>query len=288
MTPTVVLDLDASLCALENANVVNLTDWQEAIRFGCSWPTWKKFRQMLHEVLPVTCGTVCTGSGDFHHISHLLLERQSGKFDVVVFDNHPDNMRFPMGIHCGSWVAHAARLPQVRSIHVLGISSSDVGWGHAWENHLLPIMRGKVCYWTIGVDTRWSALPGLSKGFRSFSSADALVDCFIDELPKNIPGEVYLSIDKDVFAPEVAHTNWDQGCFSLNQAHQLIKVLSGKIIGSDIAGEVSVHHYATAWKRWLSAADKQPAIPIGTLAEWQAQQMSVNRQLLGWIKASSP
>lgn len=289
MSRTLVLDVDASLRNLDNAFVLDLAGWQEAIRFGCSWSTWKRFRNRLNEQLAGDYGTVCLGSGDFHHISHLLLERlpHPAPFDVVVLDNHPDNMRFPFGIHCGSWVLHASRLPQVRCIHVIGICSPDVGWQHAWENHLLPIFRGKVRYWTIGVDTRWASLPGLAKGFRSFSGAGALVAGFVETLRENIPGAAYLSIDKDVFAPEVAHTNWDQGCLDLDHARQLIEALAGKLIGSDITGEVSVHHYQTRWKRWLSAVDQQPEVPVDTLALWQAQQMTVNRQLLDWIASAS-
>ena len=170
---------------------------------------------------------------------------------------------------------------------MLGISSPDVSWRHAWENHLLPIFRGKVRYWTVGIDTRWANLPGLVKGFRSFPGTGALVAGFVEALRENIPGAAYLSIDKDVFAPEVARTNWDQGRFDLDNARQLIEALAGKLIGSDITGEVSVHHYQTRWKRWLSAVDEQPAVPVDTLALWQAQQMAVNHQLLDWIKSAS-
>ena len=111
MSRTLVLDVDASLHSLGNANAIDLTDWQEAIRFGCSWSTWKRFRTRLNDLMPGQYGTVCMGSGDFHHVSHLLLERlpHQAAFDVVVLDNHPDNMRFPIGIHSGSWVLHAAR-----------------------------------------------------------------------------------------------------------------------------------------------------------------------------------
>lgn len=288
MMPPLVLDIDASLHGLDDATTIALGKWQEAIRFGCSQATWQRFRQHLAAHLPEAYGTVCMGSGDFHHISHLLLERQASQapFDVVVLDNHPDNMRFPFGIHCGSWVMHAARLPQVRRIYVLGITSADVAWPHAWENHLLPILRGKLCYWTIGVNTGWASLPGLAKGFRAFASAPEMIGAFLAELPNLIPGAAYLSIDKDVLAPEVARTNWDQGCLDLDSVRQLIDGLAGKLIGSDITGEISLHHYQTRWKRWLSAADQQAAVPAAALPGWQAQQMAVNRQLLGWLQAA--
>jgi hypothetical protein len=111
-----------------------------------------------------------------------------------------------------------------------------------------------------------------------------LIDQFISEREKNIPGAVYLSIDKDVFSTNVVRTNWDQGCFDLDNVRQLIEAFRGKLIGSDITGEVSVHHFQTSWKRWLSAMDRQPTIPAEALAKWQTQQTAVNRQLLTWLK----
>ena len=282
----IVLDIDGSLCGLEGMQTVELSDWQEAIRFGCSRSTWKRFRRVLSERLPARYGPVCMGSGDFHHISHLLLDRicHSEPFDVVVLDNHPDNMRFPFGIHCGSWVVHAARLPHIRCIHILGITSTDVSWWHAWENHLLPIVQGKIRYWTTGVNVQWANTVGLAKRIRSFENAQVLIEQFIAEREKNVPAAVYLSIDKDVFSTDVLRTNWDQGCFDLDNVRQLIEAFKGKLIGSDITGEVSAHHYRTSWKRWLSAMDQQPTIPAEALVQWQAQQLAVNRQLLTWLK----
>ena len=37
----------------------------------------------------------------------------------------------------------------------------------------------------------------------------------------------------------------------------LAQALHGQVVGSDVTGDVSVWHYRTAWKRWLSAADGQ-------------------------------
>ncbi|MGE5493474.1 MAG: arginase family protein [Actinomycetota bacterium] len=287
MATPLVLDLDGSLAGLREASFLPLAEWQEAIRFGCGMGVWRAFEKALAAQMPEDYGTVFLGSGDFHHLSHLLLKRlrYSGPFDMVVFDNHPDNMRFPFGIHCGSWVRHAARLPGIRTIHVLGICSGDVGLAHAWENHLLPLYRGRVRYWTIGVDTGWAQAVGLGKSVRRFDTGDALIEAFTaQQRREDIP--VYLSIDKDVLAPEVARTNWDQGELDLEQVGRIIESLAGRLVGSDITGEISIYRYRAAWKRWLSALDDQPAIPEDILAAWQAQQMAVNRRLLAWIEAA--
>ncbi|HXD38543.1 MAG TPA: hypothetical protein VN624_17940 [Rhodanobacter sp.] len=284
----VVLDIDSSVGPLRDRLVLALEHWQESIRFCCSLATLRRFRTMLDELLPARYGTVFTGSGDFHHLSWPLIARlrSDAPFQVVVLDNHPDNMRFPFGVHCGSWVRRVALLPQVSHVHVLGITSSDIGGGHAWENYLAPLRRGKLSYWSIGVDTGWSRRLGLAHAFHGFDTPAAMVEAFV-ERQRTQAEPSYLSIDKDVFAADVARTNWDQGCLQLEHALALIGGLRRGLVGSDINGEVSHYRYRSWWKRRLSALDAQPAIDPAQLNDWQAQQHALNVQLLAAIAARS-
>ncbi|MEO7071629.1 MAG: arginase family protein [Rhodanobacter sp.] len=283
----VVLDLDHSVGPLPKRLVLVLEQWQEALRFACSLATMRRFSRVLDELLPSEYGTVFMGSGDFHHLSWPLIARlrqARTPFQVVVLDNHPDNMRFPFGVHCGSWVRKVALLPQVSHVHVLGITSSDIAAGHAWENYLAPLRRNKLTCWSVGVDTGWSRRLGLGHAFRDFDNAAAMVEAFI-ALQRTQLMPSYLSIDKDVFAPEVAQTNWDQGCLLVEHASALIGCLSNGLVGSDINGEVSHYQYRSWWKRRLSALDAQPSIDPAQLAAWQAQQHALNLQLLAAIAA---
>jgi hypothetical protein len=277
----IALDLDGSLRNLDGVRRLDLSAWQERIRFGCGWRTWRAFARFLEPLLPPEPGPVFLGSGDFHHLTHLLLSRRPADdpVKVVVLDNHPDNMRFPFGIHCGSWVAHAARLPSVACIHVLGITSGDVSLAHAWENHLLPLYRGKVRYWTFGVAVGWARRIGLGTAVRSFDSAAALCEAFLDTVGRDRE-PVYFSLDKDVLDPSVVRTNWDQGRFTVESLEAIIRGLSGRLVGSDVTGEVSSHRYRSGWKRFLSALDGQETPPEEELARWQARQLELDRLLL--------
>jgi hypothetical protein len=284
----VVLDFDRSVGALPGATVLDLASWQEAIRFGCSRRRLREVSAVIAKQLPNAHGTVFLGSGDYHHLTWPLVERYAarGPFEVVVFDNHPDNMRFPFGVHCGSWVRRVALLPFVTHVHVLGISSGDVSSAHAWENYLAPLRRRKLTYWTLGVDTRWSARVGLADAFRAFETRDALVDGFLEQ-QRGATHPVYLSIDKDVLSAEVARTNWDQGQLLDTDLLSVIDSLRGRLIGSDITGDVSAYRYSTWWKRKLSALDEQPEIDPTQLAAWQAQQHALNLRLLERIDAAA-
>ncbi|MGO3742027.1 hypothetical protein [Kerstersia sp.] len=288
--PPLVLDTDDSVGILPGEIRLALPqDWREAVRFGCRLRVFRERMQQAMQQMPAATkhGTLFMGSGDFHHLSWPLIERclaaRQGRIRVLVLDNHPDNMRFPWGIHCGSWVGRLAMHPQVAHVHVAGITSHDVGLAHAWEHQLQALRAGKLSYWCMGVDTRWAAWLGLSQQFHVFPGPDALVQALSLALASQ-PFPCYLSIDKDVFAPEVVRTNWDQGRFLPAHLETLLDALRGQIIGSDVTGEVSVWRYRDAWKRWLSAADGQDTAQAGTeLPAWQARQAEFNQYLLAQL-----
>ena len=278
--PPIILDFDGSVGALPRASAISLVEWQEAIRFGCSMRQLRRLDATLDGRLPPSYGAVFLGSGDFHHVSYLLIRRalRRSNLHVVVLDNHPDNMRFPFGIHCGSWMSHVAALPGVTHIDVVGITSNDVSARGLWENRWRPLLSGKLTYWCIGTDTRWAKRLGLGAAFKSRNSADELIDSL--EQASRGSESVYLSIDKDVLHPDVAHTNWDQGVFREVHLDAVISVFGGRIAGADITGDVSLHRYSTWWKRWLSRLDDQPDISRASLAEWQRTQCAINQRLL--------
>lgn len=278
-----VLNFDNSAGELDNATTIELGEWQEAIRFGCSWRRFRQLRHHLAPLFPADYGCVFTGSGDYHHLSWLLLERLSAQRPVqlIICDNHPDNMVYPFGIHCGSWVYWASRLPQVAEIHVIGISSADISVRHAWENHLTPLLRRKITYWSVNQPAGWLRLLGRSSAARDFQNGDSLLDGLFHHIGG---GPVYLSIDKDVLSPEVVNTNWDQGSFSEAHLQRLIERCSGNLVGADITGDVSLWRYQSRFKRWLSEADGQEVSDAAQIARWQQGQQALNRRLLAALE----
>jgi hypothetical protein len=284
MTKPLILDFDGSVQGLSNAATIPLQSWQERIRFGCT----KSALRALNQEIPAAAPMVFLGSGDYHHVSYLLIERMrilATPVQVVVFDNHPDNMRYPFGIHCGSWVAHVSRLPFVTCVHVLGITSADVSGLHIFENHLCPLHSGRVRYWCIGPDLHALQRLGIRHS-QSFPSAGNLLDRFAEE-SRTWKEPVYLSIDKDVLAPAVVQTNWDQGVMTLAELEQGIDAILHLVVASDVTGEVSSYHYASRWKRVLTWLDRQPQIPGNLLRRWQEQHQAVNQRLLKKIAAAS-
>jgi arginase family enzyme len=276
-----ILDFDGAVKPLPDEQRIDLQDWQENIRFGCKKNALNKLEHAVGDALDGPHGTVFMGSGDYHHVSHLLIRRYANlgmPLQVVVFDNHPDNMRYPFGIHCGSWVWHISRLPFVSNVHVLGITSTDVEVAHGWENHLRNLRASKVRYWCVGRDLGWMKSLGIA-GSRSFLSTVELLEAFSSHI-SSTDNPVYLSIDKDVLSPEDAHTNWDQGVMRLSEMQSAVTMLKGRIVGSDVTGEVSVYHYQSRFKRLLSGMDGQSEIAEQDIAAWQAQHRQINLNIL--------
>lgn len=277
-----VLDLDGSVAGRVVADVVPLLALQDRFRFGCSLGDLRWLAGSLDAALGPSPGVVFLGSGDFHHLSLLLIERaaRAGALEVVVLDNHPDNMRWPGGIHCGSWVRHVVSLAAVTHVHVLGITSPDISASRLWQNYLLPLLRGKLTYWSVGRPATWLHRFAGRTAFRNFDSPDELCDAFCAEQRQRGAGApVYLSIDKDVLSPTQVTCNWDQGCFEEPHLLRALTALHGRIVGCDITGEISAHQYRSRWKRWASALDAQPAVDPLKLERQQLEHVRLNARL---------
>lgn len=281
MNGPLVLDTDGSVLPLEGERRVALGARQDELRYGCTKATYDRILGGLASHFAPEPGITFMGSGDYHHLSHALIARHAarGPFQVVVFDNHPDNMLFPFGIHCGSWVWHACRLPFVTRITVLGITSSDVSTAHLFENHLTALWRGKVRYLCL------RALPGLVGALglgRHVVDARALgvTKALEQHVLASGPEPIYLSIDKDALAPHVVRTNWDQGVLEEADLLGAVRLLRPRVFAADVTGEISYHRYAKRWKRLLTAFDGQSDGEPVELRKAQERQREVNAALL--------
>ncbi|MBS0363815.1 MAG: arginase, partial [Proteobacteria bacterium] len=126
-------DALAGRVASAGGRTVEARDLGPALRLWSRPRAIEALRARLREALPAAEGAavVMTGSGDFHHVSPLLLERALEASDapavtVLHFDNHPDWVQFGNGVHCGSWVGWAARMPRVAKVITVGVCSRDI------------------------------------------------------------------------------------------------------------------------------------------------------------------
>lgn len=86
----------------------------------CSAESARRIREKL-SLIPLR-SLHLLGSGDYHYVSLFFLERVSAPFELLLFDNHPDDQPAAFGgdlLSCGSWVRNARRLPMLKaSFHI--------------------------------------------------------------------------------------------------------------------------------------------------------------------------
>src|SRR5262245_5714462 len=114
------MGLQAFLRERYRPRCLDMCHWGPRIRLACRFGRFERFAQELtHKLGPARVDepdVLFCGSGDFHHVTLALLRRLSEPVNLLVLDNHPDWMRGVPFLHCGTWLYHAARLPQVRRI----------------------------------------------------------------------------------------------------------------------------------------------------------------------------
>jgi arginase family enzyme len=295
-----VLQLDDSLerqglldCRVreDGGQVLAARDLGPALRLWSRASTLDELRARLGEVAAPAGESllVFAGSGDFHHISPLLIERAAAMagepLTVLHFDNHPDWVRHARGRHCGSWVGAAARLPGVARVVTIGVCSGDIGRKRARAGDLALIGEDRLDLYA------WQAPDGgdeVTLEGRSWPTIAAMGE---DEFIARLAGEIatralYVTIDKDVLAAADAVTNWDQGRASVDFLVAAITAAAAgrRLVGADIVGDWSSPVYggspmARLLKQGEALLDQPWARPEPARA--CALNEAVNLRLLG-------
>jgi arginase family enzyme len=206
------------------------------------------------------------GSGDFHHVTALLLdtalELRPVSTTLVHFDNHPDWVNFEGGMHCGSWINSALLNPKIEKVVTVGVCSSDLRNPERKGANLRWLREGKLeLYPYEHPPSRVSAEYGSGASYRQDGRAlywksisEVGEENFIDLILSRIGTEaVYFTIDKDVLGADDAVTNWDQGRMRLPYLMALISEIGSRhrVVGADVIGDYSVPSYAGGLKTRL-------------------------------------
>jgi arginase family enzyme len=195
------------------------------------------------------------GSGDFHHITSLILDKFCEDISVISFDDHPDWDILPPKLGCGSWVTRVLNKYNVKKVILVGASSGDIS----------PTLFRMGNYDSLK-DDRLEIYPYQHKPTKVFFkkipcniSADVKKGLFFDEIHwqelknKNIAEfflhilhrlptkKVYVTIDKDCLKAPYSLTNWAAGRLELGELLLMLKFIkeNTEIVGLDIAGDYS-------------------------------------------------
>jgi hypothetical protein len=303
----VFLDLDGALDDQQDllaegltacGSRVPATDLGRSLRLWSRPAALEALKDRLRREGPIAGpALVFAGSGDFHHVTPLLIQRAlevsyAGPITVVHFDNHPDWVRFDNGVHCGSWVGQAARLPGVSRLITVGPCSRDIHRPDRQGADLKLILdqRVELYAYRAPAGSRTLNLCG-----QEWPTVESLGDtAFADLLASRIDTDaVYITIDKDVLCADDAVTNWDQGQTSLTLLEALILRIAEqhRVIGADIVGDWSAPHYGggmlPAWLKRAEALLDQPQRPPDREAAQRLNQATNQRLLRLFVEVAA-
>lgn len=250
-----VLDLDGGVAGQRfrpdaPPPTLDLRTWGPKIRLCCGMGTFRKFQRDLDAALPEARpgkpGLIFYGSGDFHHVSLALCRRVRGPFNLLVIDKHPDCMRRLPFLHCGNWLWHTVRLPNLQKVfHVGGDMDFDNGW-----RHLLPwreIRAGKIVVFParrtfeVGQWRRVAHQPLRAEG-QTPATPQRVSELLRPHLADLAKCPLYISLDKDSMAAAQAVVNWDSSCLSLVEILAVLDnfvAAAPSLAGMDVVGDWS-------------------------------------------------
>lgn len=276
-----LLDLDGSF-ALQNVLqtrfqpvVHEARSWGRRIRLGCGFRRFRLFEEALSILFqdePATPPLTFYGSGDFHHVSLALVRRIQQPFNLLVLDNHPDWMRGIPLMHCGSWLHHAAQLPQVQNIFHVG-GDVDFDNGFRWLAPWSLLRSGKIkVFPSVRTYQRgnWRDVPHapVRPEPDEPTDADRLAELLAPHQFQLRRWPLYISLDKDVMVESDAVVNWDSGKLTLPEVSQVLQAFTqtahGRLAGVDVVGDWSPVRLQ-GWMRRVLHWTEHPPLNIEAL-----------------------
>jgi hypothetical protein len=235
---------------------IDALQWGPRLRFCAPDREMRAFRANVLD--PLGAARFLTyGSGDFHHLSALMVGRITQPLTLISFDNHPDWDIRPPKWCCGSWINRALALPQVERAEVWGCGNFECwGWHRLWGNHRdVRSKRLKVHPWADERPISSQSKPGAitranwRERFSQFASGLA-------------GRALYVTVDIDGLQASSAATNWENGRFTPEDICWALEELSqyGAIVAGDFCGAHSQPAYARRFQRFASETD-HPKLP---------------------------
>lgn len=214
---------------------------------------------------------VFIGSGDFHHISEILISRINAPACLIVFDFHPDWDILPPRFACGSWVKQAMENKNISKCVLIGMGSDDLSWPalqtanlRALADNRLEIYPyrhkpSRIYFRRLASNSSITAKGGFLSNKITWHQLEKedLTDWTL-KLIKRLPArKVYISIDKDCLRKDYALTNWEEGCLRLDQLLIMLRLIRENldIIGLDVAGDYSPAEISNRIKAFISRVD---------------------------------
>ena len=273
MIQGVYLDLDGAWDSdIQNLRRLDLREWGPRLRYFARYP---ELRAFYHCVEGQLAPFVLHGSGDFHYLTAVLIQRASRPVTLVSFDNHPDWDVCPPFWSCGGWINRALENGGVERASVWGCGNFELAFPsrlfanlsalrtnrlevHAWsERQTLHTQRRFLCMTRGDWQERFARFVGQLAG-----------------------KDVYVTVDLDCLRAQEAVTNWENGLFTAADLSWALNLLHqhARVVGGDVCGAYSLPVYAR-WAQRIAGYWDHPR----RVAASESQARAINRASLDII-----
>jgi hypothetical protein len=270
-----ILDFDGSVTKQKQLLERYESDILDLKELGLSARYWvnSRDRKVIEKRITNSAKDAITflGSGDFHHISEILINSFSQPMSLILFDLHPEWDTYSLFLGCGSWLSPVLKRENILKVILIGVSSEDISTFNINSGNLKSLKEDRVEIYPYAhrpskvflkrvpenISVRTERRPFFSTIYWHELVGENLGQFFkglIGRLPSK---NVYVSIDKDCLNYDSALTNWEEGGFSLEQLLLMLKLIKEnlRIIGLDITGDYSNIEVSGPLKRVLSYLD---------------------------------
>ncbi len=293
--------LQSDLVGRFSPEILDFTQWGPSLRLACGFHHFRRFASALADAMAVageSTGLSFIGSGDFHHVTLAILRQLTRPFNLLVVDKHPDWMRYIPVLHCGTWLRHALRLPNLKRVfHVGGDLDFDnlyrllAPWPELQSGRMkvVPAHRHYRC-------GKWANLPHrpLLRPGDSGSVSESLQQSLGGDCEDLERWPLYISLDKDVMGARESVVNWDSGTLAFQEVRDVLRwfyeASHGRLLGIDVVGDWSAVRLRPGL-RTICHWTEHPALTIDPNMATQVNQ-AVNEAILefvhGWESAGLP
>ena len=270
-----ILDFDGSVSKQQDLlhkyphQVINLKDLAPQARLWMN----RRTRDAAAERISKTSGRRITflGSGDFHHITPLLLSEFTEPISLIVFDFHPDWDTLPPRFGCGAWVTEALKRKNILKCLLIGVASEDISCPWIQSGNLNALSNDRLEIYPYAHTPSLVFLRKIPRNVslrveKSFLQSKIywdelkdknLKDFFLKTIRRLPTKNVYVSIDKDCLKNDYALTNWEEGKLALDELILMLKLIKENldIAGLDITGDYSKISVSGRLKGFFSRLD---------------------------------
>lgn len=282
-----ILNFDDSILKQQNlisrykTEIIDLKDLGPRARIWLDQKTKKEIEKRIQG--SAKNSVTFSGSGDFHQVSHILMNQFDEPFSVILFDFHPDWDILPPRLGCGSWVSESLKNKNILKFILIGVSSKDLSSPWIQTGNLYSLKGDRVEIYPYShrpsiaffkripenSSIKIKKVLFLNRIYWNQLQGRNLTELFLLILKRFPTPKVYLSIDKDCLSNEHALTNWEEGGLSLGELCLMLKLIKENldIIGVDIVGDYSEISVRGKLKKIISYLDHPESLKTKYLSD---------------------